>query len=110
MRGTTSVVENRDILKELKVGMLVAYNGKSSIPSVAEVTQIPPNPSLESSINAVTFEQERAPHKPKWQRYFNKTDKTCDILLKDIVLYDFKLTKNGAFQKTTRTYLQADCL
>ena len=47
-RGKKNVLENRDILKELKVGMLVAVQSKYEIPRIGEVTQIPPNPTMES--------------------------------------------------------------
>ena len=68
--STKTVIQNRDIIKELKVGMLIAI-ADSDIARVGKVLAIPSNISLDSNITIQWMVQERAPHKPKWQRFFN---------------------------------------
>jgi hypothetical protein len=99
-------LENRDILKELKVGMLVALQSKAEIPKIGEVSHIPPNPTPKSKIAIILYEQERSTHKPKWLRNFKATSRNCDVNLSDIILYDFKLTNKGAIRKSTREFIQ----
>ena len=65
-----TVIQNRDIIKELKVGMLIAI-ADSDIARVGKVLAIPSNISLDSNITIQWMVQERAPHKPKWQRFLN---------------------------------------
>ncbi len=101
----TTVVQNRDVLKELQVGMLVATEGVA-FPQVGKVQVIPPNSGAATPITVQWMEQERAPHKPKWLRYFKPTEVTGTISFEDILLYDFELTKCGALKKKTRDYLQ----
>ena len=59
-----TVIQNRDIIKELKVGMLIAI-ADSVIARVGKVLAIPSNISLDSNITIQWMVQERAPHKPK---------------------------------------------
>lgn len=85
--------------------MLVAVEGKSEIPTIGEVTAIEPNPTLESKFSYITYQQDKkSVHKPKWLRYFSKTTSTNDAKLRDIILYDFHLTKMGAIRKATREF------
>ena len=65
-----TVIQNRDIIKELKVGMLIAI-ADSDIARVGKVLAIPSNISLDSNITIQWMVQERVPHKPKWQRFLN---------------------------------------
>ncbi len=74
-RGKRPVLENRDILKEIKLGMLVAFESKAEIPKIGEVSHIPPNPTLQSMINVILYKQEGATHKPTWLRNFRITTK-----------------------------------
>ena len=96
-----SVVKNRDVTKELAIGMLVATPGFDKIPCIGRVSSI--------SSNVVTINllsQERAPHKPKWSRAFKDSQKSTAISYSDILLYDFELTNRGCLKKKTREYLQ----
>ena len=52
----------------MRVGMLVAIAG-DNFPRVGEVVVIPPNVSFNSFITVQWMVQERAVHKPKWQRF-----------------------------------------
>ena len=99
-------MENRDILKELKVGMLVALQSKTEIPRIGIVSCIPPNPTLASQVSIKVYEQEKSSHKPKWLRNFNLTDKECSERISDFILYDFQLTKNGTIRKATREFIK----
>ena len=104
--GTSEVLENRDILKELKTGMLFAYKcAHSDIPNIAQVVNIPSNPTMECAIEVVLFKQEKAPHKPRWFRFFTSADKTATVSFSEILLYDFQLTNKGALRKKTREFL-----
>ena len=103
---TGTVLQNMDILRELRRGMLVAVQGKSEVPVIGEVLSIPPNPDLHSKILIVLYDQERAVHKSKWLRNFTKSVKEREISIEDIVLYDFSLTSRGTIRKSTREYIQ----
>lgn len=48
-RGKTQVLENTNIIKDLKLGMLVALQSKSEVPTIGEVSWIEPNTSLVNS-------------------------------------------------------------
>ena len=85
--------------------MMVALGNKQETPIIGEVVWIQPNPTLHSKLTVLLFNQERAPHKPKWLRYFRKTTKESDFFMNDILLYDFSLTHKGAIRKSTREYL-----
>ena len=105
-RGRTDVLENRNIVKELQVGMNIAFNNETDgTLKIAEVKCISPNPNINSFIECCLMKQERAPHKPKWIRTFSKTEKMHTVKYIDILLYDFQLTRNGALKKKTREYL-----
>ena len=103
----TTVTKNRDVVKELKVGMLVATIG-TTIARIGTIKAIPPNPCYESQLTIHWMEQERAPHKPKWLRFFSpstKKDSVSTVTFEDILLYDFQLTNKGALKKKSREYL-----
>ena len=106
------MVQNRDVVKELCIGMLVATSG-ATFPNIGTVKAIPPNPCMDSTIHVHWMEQERAPHKPKWIRYFKpstKRDAVGTVTINEILLYDFQLTKNGALKKKCRDYLRVHFL
>ncbi len=76
-------------------------SGKSFSPSFSIVN--------DSEVTVHRMEQENAIHKPRWLRYFKLSKKktaVSSIVLKEIVLYDFELTKNGALKKKSWEYLQ----
>ena len=104
--------ENRNVLKELKVGMLVAVSGSddSKLPKVGKVHSIPDtrHTTLESSLVIEWLVQEKAKHKPKWLRPFKPSSKDSfgTIKYSDILLYDFQLTNAGCLKKNSREYLQ----
>lgn len=100
-----TVVQNRDVCKELRVGMLVAVAGKS-FPRVGMVKEVPENPHLHSEADVQWMEQERAAHKSKWHRYFRQSNAVGKIMYNEILLYDFQLTERGALKKKSREYLQ----
>ena len=101
----SSVIENRDMVKELRAGMLIAI-ATDNFPKVGEVTAIPPNVSLDSSITVKWMVQERASHKPKWQRSFKVGGKHEETKLENVLLYGFQLTGSGCFKKKSREYLK----
>ena len=74
----------------------------NNFPRVGQVTAIPPDPSLESTISIQWMIQERAPHKPKWQRCFKLGSKKelGETQLKNILLYGFQLTNKGCLKKS----------
>lgn len=99
------MLQNQDISKQLKVDMLIATTG-GDLPKIGKV------PKLHSVISVHWMVQERAPHKPKWQRYFRPKSGTTalgNVAIQDIILYGFDLTKNGALKKQSREYLQKAC-
>ena len=104
----STVVQNRDVVKELDTGMLVATAGPDNFPRVGRVECIPPNPVQDTEITIQWMTQERAPRKPKWQRYFKFSPQRVmgSIKIQDITLYGFELTRNGCLRKKTREYLQ----
>ena len=102
------MVQNRDIVKDLKVGMLVAVSS-GSFPDIGKVLSISPNPNLDSDVSVHWMTQERAPHKPKWMRYFTlsqQKNSTGTVKISEIVLYAFELTARGALKKKSRDYLK----
>ena len=104
----SSVLQNRDVVKELRVGALIAIAG-INFPKVGEVLSIPPNPSLDSDIDVQWMNQERAPHKPRWQRCFKLGPKNAlgSTKMSDILLYSFQLTNKGCLKKKSRDYLKS---
>ena len=102
------MTQNQDILKQLQVGMLVATTG-NDLPKVGKVQEIPSDPQLNSEIAIHWMTQEKAPHKPKWLRYFKLAsgkNASGKAQVQDIVLYGFDLTNRGALKKRSREYLQ----
>ena len=80
-------------------------------PQIGTVQAIPPNPDATSNITIELMQQERAPHKLKWLRFFKMTSAIRTVSFKQIILYDFQLpnfqlTKCGALKKKSREYLQ----
>ena len=74
---------------------------------IAKVTSVPDQPTLQSSVEVQWYCQERAPHKPRWLRYFHPSKKPSGQLqISNIILYDFKLTNKRGLQKKTRDYLK----
>ena len=104
----TRVVENQDIERDLAVGMLVAVQDvHASFPRIGKVTVLPTrNAGLDSPIQVMWFQQERASHKPQWLRFFKQTTHTGTVQMKEIILYDFLLTQKGALKKQSRDYLK----
>ena len=104
------MVHNRDVMKELQVGMLVAVQGSTFV-QVGTVQAIPADPNSDIKVTVHWMEQERAPHKPKWLRYFKpspitKNDAIGTVSFANIILYDFELTNNGGLRKKSREYLK----
>lgn len=102
----STVIQNRDVIKELKKGMLIAVV-HDNFPRVAKVEVIPGCSKLPVTVQ--WLEQERNPQKPRWLRYFRQSRKKQPLGIvpySDIVLYDFELTKKGALKKKSRDYLQ----
>ena len=96
-------MDNCDVMKELQVGMLVAVQGSTFV-QVGTVQAIPADPNSDSKVTVHWMEQERAPHKPKWLRYFKpspitKKDAIGTVSFANIILYDFELTNNGGLRK-----------
>ena len=94
--------------KELRAGMLVAMQGSTFV-RIGTVQVIPADPH--NDVTVQWMEQERAPHKPKWLRYFkpspiNRKDAIGTVKFEDVILYDFELTQNGALRKKSREYMQ----
>jgi hypothetical protein len=99
-------LSNRNILQELKVGMLVAVPGKDAIPTIGEVAAIPPNPTVDSQVTLTLWIVDKGQtHKPRWQRTYTRSMKQAANPIADILLYDFTLTKMGMLRKATREYL-----
>ena len=101
------MLQNQDVVKGLRVGMLIAIAG-DNFPRVGEVVVIPPNVSFNSFITVQWMVQERAAHKPKWQRGFKVPAKKVreEMMLNRILLYGFQLTNNGCLKKKSRDYLR----
>ena len=102
----STVLQNQDILKGLSVGMMVATKDSNSFPKLGKVTNIPLNPTLESNIEVLWYQQEKASHKPRWLRFFLPSAASGTITIADILLYDFSLTNKGALKKKSRDYLK----
>ena len=74
----------------------------SSFPRIGTVTNIPPNATKETPFIVHWMLQERAPHKPKWLRFFTpstRKDSSGPVSFSDVVLYDFLLTPKGGLKK-----------
>lgn len=70
--------------------MLVATDAGEPFPQIRTVQDIPPNPDTTSEITIELIQQERAPHKPKWLRFFKQSSviMTLTLSIKDIISYD----------------------
>ena len=112
-RGKTSVLHNRDVVKELVAGSIVALNHhrrRGTVPQLAKVTGIPPNPTDQSQFQILWLEPESASHKGRWLRFYYESKKktgNSTASYSEVILYDIELTKKGALKKQTREYLQA---
>ena len=85
--------------------MMVAAKGVG-FPRVGKVTSIPEDRTLHSSVQVQWYHQQRAPHKPRWLRYFSPSNVSGELKIDEIVLYDFNLTKMGSLKKKSRDYLK----
>ena len=87
------------------------YNSEihANFPRVGRVTTVPSDPTLQFFIQVEWYKQERATHKPQWLRCFSPSAVLGELQIDEIVLYDFELTKKGAFKKKTRDYLKNTC-
>ena len=74
-------------------------------PRIGKVTAIPAGATLQTSIDVLWYELEKAATKPRWRRYFRPSNSQGKLSIDQIVLYDFSLTKNGALKKS-RDYLK----
>lgn len=103
----STVIQNQDVVKELQVGMLIAIAG-NNFPKVGKVMAIPPNPSLDSNISIEWMVQERATHKPKWQRSLKLGAKSVleGTQLRNVLFYGFQLTNKGCLKKKSREHLK----
>ena len=108
------MLHNRDIVKELMPGSVIALNHhqwRGTVPQLAKVTSIPPNPTDQSQFPILWLEPESAPHKSRWCRFYSESKKksaNSSAYFSEVLLYDIELTKNGALKKQTREYLQAE--
>ena len=90
------------------MGTMVAAEG-ANFPRIGRVAAVSANPTLQSSVEVEWYCQERAPHKPRWLRYFRPSTDSGQLQIDEIILYDFELTKKGALKKKTRDYLKEIC-
>ena len=68
--------------------MFIATAGEN-VAKVGRVHAIPPNPMIDTTITIHWLVQERAPHKPRWMRYFklthlNSRNAIGNIMMKDL--------------------------
>ena len=101
----SAVFQNENILQDLAVEMMIAVKG-DSFPRISKVTNLPATPNLQSLIGVNWYHQQKAAHKPRWLQFFLPSTQTRSIMIEEIVLYDFDLTKKGALKKKSRDYLQ----
>lgn len=105
-------MSNRDITKEIGIGMNVAVmersDSRNGPPYLATIVEVPFNLSLESAVTVNWLNPEKAPHKSRWLRYFKPSTQTASVSLQDIILYDFELTKSGALKKQARDFLKQE--
>lgn len=85
--------------------MLVATEGKTFV-QIGTVQSIQPNPTEFSSIIVQWMQQQKAPHKSRWLRFFEPSTDVGIISFAEILLYDFQLTKNGGLKKNTGTSIE----
>ena len=79
---------HQNVIKDLAVEMLIATDG-TGFPKVGRVKEIPASPTLESAIEVEWFQQETAPDKPHWLRFFVPSSTIGVVAISDIILYDF---------------------
>ena len=84
------MLHNRDILKELKVSSNVAVSNGKQFPIIACVTSIPSTLLENSTVQAQLYRQERATNKSKRRRGFHLIQTFKQVLVSDIILYDFE--------------------
>ena len=96
-------------MKELKIGSNVAISSDESFPIIACVVSLPPSLSLKSNIEVQLYQQERAPTKTKSRRGFYLINTFTQVIVSDIILYDFELNpKNKTLKKATLNELLKD--
>ena len=78
--------------------MMVAARDRD-FPRIGKVTAISAGATLQASIDVLWYELEKAATKPRWRRYFRPSNSQGKLLIDQIVLYDFSLTKNGALEE-----------
>ena len=105
------MTKNRDILKELKVGMTIAVEAEErKFPRLGTIRSLPSDLSLTTELEVHWMVQERSPHKPKWLRFWSPSTRRNAVgytRISGILVYDFQLTKHGALNKKSREYLQS---
>ena len=88
-RGKSSIMLNRDIVKELRIGSNVVINNEPNFPIIACVRSLPPSLLLESSVEVQLYQQERAPNKSNGEELgFHFINTFQHAILSDIILYD----------------------
>ena len=84
------MLHNKDILKELKVSSNVAVSNGKQFPIIACVTSMPSTLLENSTVQAQLHRQERATNKSKRRRGFHLIQTFKQVLVSDIILYDFE--------------------
>lgn len=106
------MVHNRDVVKELEEGSIVAIDHPDKpgiMPQLATVLKLPREKSLEAEVKIHWLEVKPGQKTARWFRYFqpsHKKDSISFIQYKNILLYDIVLTKKGALKKESREYLK----
>ena len=86
----------------MKVGSNVAISNGQQFPIIACVTSVPSTLLEQSTIKVQLYRQERTTNKSKWRRGFHLIQTFTDVLVSDIVLYDFEFNaKNKTLKKAT---------
>ena len=57
---------------------------------------------MDSDIDITIYDQEKAPHKPRWFRYFHLGRKMTKVAISDILLYDFQVTQERWTEKENK--------
>ena len=108
------MIHNRDIVKELEEGSIVAVNHPDKpgiIPQLATVIKLPKEKNLEGEVKIHWLDMKPGQKVARWFRFYQpskKRDCTSFIQYKNILLYDIALTKNGALRKESRDYLKEE--
>ena len=106
------MVHNRDVVKELEEGSIVAINHPDKhgiMPQLATVIKLPKEKNLEGEVKIHWLEMKAGQKTARWFHFFQpsyKKNNTAVIQYKNILLYDIELTKKGALKKESREYLK----